>query len=399
MVTACIKYFIVVQSVCALLQQRPADGGQQHRPASLFSMAVRKLEAVTGVDIDRDGWVEGKAKPEKVERTEYQKTEENHTKSIEAESREAFWQDVKAGLKPAPRKKKEAEQPNVTLKEEQQHKLPDVSEMLSKPKHAFEALNLQVNSLEASLSKFQGEGIAAIKARKAEYDTTLEILRHNNTALARKNKDASARISALNMSNEDLRWRAQSLTKQCSILTADLKVLQANISNAHEFIENALRASAEKLSTAPQLSVLKELALKDAEMLHSRDHENRLNQIKAAMLQLGASASTEAGVDFDAGTILQSLNSELDKLANAQNASMAYLKDAFEKEFQAGKQLHNKLLAEESKLNATETAALELKGRLTAAVKHLEQTREELRQKSQSLRNYVQRVGSIALPE
>merc|ERR1719356_241086 len=181
-------------------------------------------------------------------------------------------------------------------------------------------------------------------------------------------------------------------------LTADLKTLQTNISTAQEFVENALGTSAEMLSSAPQLQVLKELAQKDAEMGQSRDHESRLNQIRVAMLQRASGVSNVDG-NVVAGGIHESLNSALEELAKEQNASAASLKHAFDDKFQAGEEQRNRLLMDLRGLNAAETAALELNERLTVAVRHLNKTHETLLQKSQSMRQYAQRIGSRALPE
>merc|ERR1711866_36944 len=104
--------------------------------------------------------------------------------------------------------------------------------------------------------------------------------------------------------------------EQSARLTEDLKTLQANVSTAQEFITNAFGASEEMLLSAPQLQVLHELAQKDAEADQNRDHESRLGQIRASLLQTGTHAS---GVD--AQSILDSLNSALDELAKEQNAS------------------------------------------------------------------------------
>merc|ERR1719277_2605934 len=100
-----------------------------------------------------------------------------------------------------------------------------------------------------------------------------------------------------------------------------------------------------------------------------------------------------------AHSVLDSLSSSLDVLAKEQSLSLESLKDAFEKEFQAGEQYHNILLKEQTELNAAETVALENKEKLKAAVKHLEGANETLLQNVQHARLYMQRMGSPPHPD
>lgn len=283
---------------------------------------------------------------------------------------------------------------HIAQDKKQKKTLPEVSEVLSKPKTVFEALTSKISSLNAHLMEAQQEGKAAIEAHKAKYETALEAQKQNNTALARKNNDTSARIMALKVANAELRSKALNLTEQSVSLTAELKALEVNISTADEFVASALTASTEMLQSAPPLEVLKELAQRDAELGQNREHESRLNEIRMSLLQTSSSTS-----GIDEHDILESLNSAIDDLTREQNASTLALKNAFEKEYQTGEDQHNRLLEKQAELDETETRASQLKERLTAAVKHLENTRDTLLEKRSSLKRYMQQVGALVPPE
>merc|ERR1719277_2453147 len=80
----------------------------------------------------------------------------------------------------------------LQIGQEKKKALPEVAEVLSKPKNVFQALSSQVNSLQAHLEEVQEEGTAAMKVQKAEYEMKLENQRRNNTALAQEQEHLRA---------------------------------------------------------------------------------------------------------------------------------------------------------------------------------------------------------------
>jgi len=268
----------------------------------------------------------------------------------------------------------------------QDKRVLDLPQVLAGSKNVLDTLNAKVNSLQARLTEVQQEGAAAIEAQKAEYERKLRTQQESSTALAQKNGDTRSRVNALKEENLNLRSKAEILSKQGAKLTSDLQHLQANFSAAHEFVVKALDSSLDQLQKAPELQVLEELDHSDAESARLHDHESRLKQVEASLLQ--------TRVDPGAHSILESLASSLDILAKEQNFSLESLKDSFDKEFQAGEKHQNDLLKEQAELNAAEMAELEKKEKLTAAVSHLEHTRESLLQKIQHIKSFAQRIGS-----
>merc|ERR1712113_1290277 len=100
--------------------------------------------------------------------------------------------------------------------------LPEVSQVTSKSTEVFAALSSKVNSLEASLAEVQNEGTVNVKADKMEYEAKLEAQRNHNLALDKMNDDLTERIRVLKDSNQQLRSKAERLTKSGASLTADL---------------------------------------------------------------------------------------------------------------------------------------------------------------------------------
>merc|ERR1712187_649461 len=146
---------------------------------------------------------------------------------------------------------------------------------------------------------------------------------------------------------------------------------RANVSIVDEFLEKALTSSTELLLKAPQLQVLEDFDKFDAEAARVRAHESQLNEVKMSLLQIGLEP-VKQDAKLGAHSVLDSLHSALDVLANEQNLSLESLKAAFEKEFQAGEHYQDNLLKEQADLNAAEKGALDNKEKGTAAVKHLE---------------------------
>lgn len=273
--------------------------------------------------------------------------------------------------------------------EEHSKVLPEVSEVLSKPKSVLDTLSSRVNSLQERLLEAQKHSTATVTALKEEYESKLQAQYKANAKLSHDNKDTSSRIDALKDANLELRAKARTLTKQSASLTAELETLRGNVSTAHEYIENALAGSVQ-LYKAPQLKILGDLDAQELQAAKIRAHENRLSEIKTALLQTSPGLAEQDS----AQKILGSMSAALEDLVKEQDSSTASLKTAFEKEFEAGEVQHKKLLKEKAELNTAETAELDLKEKLTEAVRHLEQTRGKLLQQTQNLRLYMQRIGS-----
>jgi hypothetical protein len=190
-------------------------------------------------------------------------------------------------------------------------------------------------------------------------------------------------IDELRKSNALLRKKADKLAQASNKVKSDIQAMQGNITTAAEFIEKTLTASVAMLDNSTELTVLAELAEQDDMQAKVLNHKNRLQTI--GMLQNSEEVQPQ--------DLLQSLLSSFGDLTKEQDVSEHSLKDAFEKEFQAGSDRQKVLIEEQGNLNFTKQSETELKEKLLVAVKHLETAHSQLLQRSQSLQLFMKRFG------
>merc|ERR1719321_1726850 len=98
-------------------------------------------------------------------------------------------------------------------------------------------------------------GEVALAKQKAHYEAELKSQYVQRHTIELSNSKMHADIDEARLANARLRKRANSYTKACKKVRADIKRMQLNISTAMDFMENTLSASDEMLN-APELEVM-----------------------------------------------------------------------------------------------------------------------------------------------
>jgi len=260
--------------------------------------------------------------------------------------------------------------------------LPDVSTVLQNSHQVFSAMSSQMVALEARLAEVQHQGAQAVQEQKSKFEAKLKVQRGEAHATELINAGVVVEIDELRKSNALLRKKADKLAQASNKVKSDIQAMQGNITTAAEFIEKTLTAS-EALENSTELTVLAELAEQDGIQASALNHQRHLQSI--GLLQNSEEVQPQ--------NLLQSLLSSFGDLTKEQEVSEHSLKDAFEKEFQAGSDRQKALLEEQAKLNVTKQSETELKEKLLVAVKHLETAHSQLLQRSQSLQLFMKRFG------
>jgi len=281
--------------------------------------------------------------------------------------------------------------------------LPVVTEVMDKQSSVFEALSTQVVALEAQLAAVQRDNDIATANQQEGYRQKLEEQEQENLELESANAAVATEIEQLKESNADLRSRAEELQEENLKLQEDLETMQANMTTAHEFLEGSLSRFND--SEAVELAVLSELDEKDAVQGGIEAKKRSLEEIassKLAMLEMSAMLSEAPELpklnanDENPRALVERMSEGLEQLAVAQKEREASLKAAFDKEFEKGAEHRDQLEKQRTQLNATKLSLTDLESRLTVAVQFLEDTRDQLSDRADSLRGFLQRLGEPA---
>merc|ERR1719396_104538 len=225
-------------------------------------------------------------------------------------------------------------------------RLPEIPSLLNKPSKVLLELSKQISSLKEHLAEAEAHNHHEVAHRKTEYEAVLEQQRMNSTSMEKANRKVKSEIEELMLSNANMRKRAAQLGKQGSMLRQKLATLQSNLSIAQEYLVTTLRADP---NDKVKLSVLRELDEQDELLSKSSDHEARLKKVGGMALLQEVSAPT----DSDPFYVVQVLGSKFDELEREQKASMAALKENFEKDFGTEDLKQSKLKQEHKALLAT----------------------------------------------
>mmetsp|Transcript_70835 Transcript_70835/g.153845 ORF Transcript_70835/g.153845 Transcript_70835/m.153845 type:complete len:658 (-) Transcript_70835:47-2020(-) len=279
---------------------------------------------------------------------------------------------------------------------EEQHEafLPPLHEMMGGPREAMAAATSKVEALANQLNQLKEEESTEVTNMRAEYSRRLRQQQREIDAKVASNSKVSMEIEELKHSNAGTRRHAVELQTSNKALTAQLNKLQSDISNAQEFAAESLNKADDR--EAGELSILKQLADKEAEQKAVEAKAASLNRIAAA----GRVSALQMKMDGNATEdLLQSLHSGLAAFRQAGNQTLTALQQSFEEQHTAGELRKAELLKEEQGLNETKNAELVLQKRLNDAVSHLEETNSYLTHRRESLLAFVRGFGETEAVE
>mmetsp|Transcript_42045 Transcript_42045/g.116093 ORF Transcript_42045/g.116093 Transcript_42045/m.116093 type:complete len:721 (+) Transcript_42045:68-2230(+) len=310
------------------------------------------------------------------------------------------------GARPLPRRSHARHNSTVALLQTsavvQTQKYPflHVTKIMSRPHKVLAAMNSHATALEESLATLHSQSRSAVAKQRAMYERRLQAQDRDNRATSDANEKLKSEIKAARKSNDELRLTANGLVKANQAKVAELKVLRANLTTAQEFAELAVNEGVAKIHNASEVQILFELADKDAVKKEELAHMNMLDAIagsdKIALFEVDVRQSP---AQQHARDLLSMLASAMDDLNKEQNATLASLEASFEESFKEGETRSMAMHAEQAELNATKSLEIALNRRLDAAVKHLKQVHQSLKQQVKSLQSFVQGLGGRALQD
>ena len=129
--------------------------------------------------------------------------------------------------------------------------LPDAA---TKPAAAFAAATAQLRALEVEVEDAKKQSREAVAGKRAEYERALAEEDNRILVAVAANQQLSGDIRQLDVSVDSLRRQASALRAENDGLLANLRLMQANVSTGHEFMERALNSSQALLLGAPELA-------------------------------------------------------------------------------------------------------------------------------------------------
>eukprot|EP00448_Togula_jolla_P024518 CAMPEP_0170592514 /NCGR_PEP_ID=MMETSP0224-20130122/12963_1 /TAXON_ID=285029 /ORGANISM="Togula jolla, Strain CCCM 725" /LENGTH=719 /DNA_ID=CAMNT_0010916421 /DNA_START=71 /DNA_END=2227 /DNA_ORIENTATION=- len=249
------------------------------------------------------------------------------------------------------------------------------------------AVDSHIQALQAHLEESQATAHQTLANMKAEYEGKLREQSSEIASLVEENAAISKEVDLLEKNN-DWRYRhASSLQTEVNNLRKNIKELQGTLSTMQDFTAETIDHANDV--SAPELQVLKDLEEEDASRAAEASHREKLNEIanhrkrKVALLSVAGEPEE----------LLKQLDSALAEIQGESSKSEAMLTSLFEEKFATGTSKITDLKAERERLNTTRVAGWQLRSKLEAAVKHLEETHLYLIQRSSSLRAFVQSFG------
>eukprot|EP00929_Paragymnodinium_shiwhaense_P120949 TRINITY_DN9302_c0_g1_i1.p2 TRINITY_DN9302_c0_g1~~TRINITY_DN9302_c0_g1_i1.p2 ORF type:complete len:492 (+),score=208.30 TRINITY_DN9302_c0_g1_i1:80-1555(+) len=125
--------------------------------------------------------------------------------------------------------------------------------------------------------------------------------------------------------------------------------------------------------------------------------DGAMSEIEEELLKPLAKQEQQAQLAASPRDLLKVLSSNVDGLAQEQQANGAKLKKLFLAAYKAGNKRHTALLSQQKSLNATRSELSATQTKLKGAVNHLETTHEHLAERLRGVGLFMQRLGHLAI--
>lgn len=260
----------------------------------------------------------------------------------------------------------------------------------------------QITELQEQLKQAKSTSLATVTTKKQEYEQKLHAAMSSNLDVEAKNEQVAKAIRGLRNDQAALRAKAGEIELASNSVEAGLQELRANITLAEEFTGRVLASSEELLHRSPEVQILEELEEQERNASRAKILEARLDEITVAstwarshvnMMQVGA---IRTGTEPQA--LLRSLLSAWNNMTVEEDASLAALDAAFEKEWNATAARREVLLKQQAKLDETLQHEEDMKAKLVTAVAHLQYTHDELLKERSSLMQFALRLAGRPVP-
>lgn len=270
--------------------------------------------------------------------------------------------------------------------------LPDVDKLMTEFQDVKHTLNSQASSFAAHLSQVEHESLDRIAKTKAAFDARLRAQENVNQEVAKDNAHLAKEIVLARQNREELKKKVKQENQLISFRRTELKALEQQLAKGEKFLHRSLDANdptkdvsflhLDKVPSQPRIeeptapakdtdTTLEPDAVSFLEL--SRKHVRRkakgargslrssrqqedfqlplLGDSGDSSLNMTTSLSKEKKASTEEEErIIDDLTNELRQLHKAETQSQANLNELFHDSFQAGKQRHAALLAQQSLL-------------------------------------------------
>merc|ERR1719356_1869496 len=268
--------------------------------------------------------------------------------------------------------------------------LPSESPLLASSQDAYKAIETKVSGLEELLASQEQQALNEIRSRKNAFQESLLAQHAKNSAVFDMNTRIDAEIKATQNAIQGLRQDASKIREENQVLSTTLETLNHNISIAQEFALESLKVSKERLHAAPELQILSDLNAHDAD----DEHKKTLDNFAAGVSQSHLSMLRVVQNEPDAHELIAHLDSRLNVASAEKNASLAKLRESFDKLWKDGEAHHEELMKQQQQLNETLRSTKIVKDKVTAAVEHLTSTKDRMSQRVKALRAFGQTLAT-----
>jgi len=260
--------------------------------------------------------------------------------------------------------------------------IPPVKELMGKSHSIIKRLNEHMSMLNTHLKMDEERQREGLTAQKAKYEANIsaEIKKANVTE--QHNDKLMMNISALTKENSQLRSRAMQLKESSTQLVKEIETLSANLTSVQDYVDESL---VESENHTERMAVLRELDAKDDVKKTEKAYKKRLAKVGPAMslLQFDVEANT-AGIE-----LVDDLQSKVEILEQSKSAAMGNLTAVWEQDLIDVKARQVSLVEEEEELELRQQAALALREKLGAAVKHLDKADKYLQNQVKGVQGYM----------
>ncbi|CAE7251846.1 SPAC6G9.14 [Symbiodinium necroappetens] len=235
--------------------------------------------------------------------------------------------------------------------------LPDVDKLMTEFQDVKHTLNSQASSFAAHLSQVEHASLDRIAKTKAAFDARLRAQENVNQAVAKDNAHLATEIVLARQNREELKKKVKQEDQLISFRRTELKALEQQLAKGEKFLHRSLDANdpTKDVSFLHLDKVPSRGSRIEEPSTPAKDQEESEGCQGLPALEPSLNITTSLSKEKTASTeeeerIIGDLTSELRQLHKAEMQSESKLNELFHASFQAGKQRHAALLAQQSLL-------------------------------------------------
>lgn len=275
----------------------------------------------------------------------------------------------------------------------------EAQDLFSRPNKVLDSMMETSGELMKNFQVMREAEHASLDAQDRMFSQKLEAQRLENEAIAARTKVLKEQIANYEHATQEKRRQAQELSAHNEKSRSILHNMQEKLNTAKEFVSRSL---SEVEVDSPDLRVLQELNDEDAQLNSVKEREQNLDAISAFGTK-HASLLESTGQRIqrqspspkmaESGNLIKGIASSLAELQHEEQQGAERLKAAFMEKFKAEAAERSTLMKEQEILNGTLDSLVTLDSRLSGAVKHLQQTSDQLEANIHSAERFSVSIG------